>query len=73
MSWETQSLDELGYVSRGRSRHRPRDAEHLYGGPYPFVRTGDVKHSNLCLTTFSQTYSEAGLAQSQCGLLGHCA
>lgn len=65
MSWETQSLDELGYVSRGRSRHRPRDAEHLYGGPYPFVQTGDVKHSNLYLTTFSQTYSEAGLAQSR--------
>ena len=63
--WETKSLDELGYVSRGRSRHRPRDAAHLYGGPYPFVQTGDVKHAGLYLTEYSQTYSDAGLAQSR--------
>lgn len=60
-----RTLDELGYVSRGRSRHRPRDAEHLYGGPYPFVQTGDVKHSTLYLTNYKRTYSEAGLAQSR--------
>ena len=65
MSWEMKSLDELGYVSRGRSRHRPRDAAHLYGGPYPFIQTGDVKHANLYITDYSQTYSEAGLAQSR--------
>jgi len=65
MSWEMKSLDELGYVGRGRSRHRPRDAAHLYGGPYPFIQTGDVKHSNLYITSYSQTYSEAGLAQSR--------
>jgi len=65
MSWEMKSLDQLGYVSRGRSRHRPRDAAHLYGGPYPFIQTGDVKHANLYITDYSQTYSEAGLAQSR--------
>lgn len=65
MSWKPKSLDELGYVSRGRSRHRPRDAAHLYGGPYPFIQTGDVKHSGLYLNDYSQTYSEAGLAQSK--------
>lgn len=43
MSWPERSLDELGTVSRGRSRHRPRDAAHLYGGCYPFIQTGDVK------------------------------
>ncbi|MBI4588740.1 MAG: restriction endonuclease subunit S [Candidatus Rokubacteria bacterium] len=65
MSWVEKRLDELGYVSRGRSRHRPRDAAHLYGGPYPFVQTGDVKHTDLYITEYSQTYSEAGLAQSR--------
>ncbi|WP_439833192.1 restriction endonuclease subunit S [Aeromonas caviae] len=65
MNWVERSLDELGYISRGKSRHRPRDAEHLYGGPYPFVQTGDVKHAGLYLTEYSQTYSEAGLAQSK--------
>ncbi|BDP29037.1 restriction endonuclease subunit S [Vibrio vulnificus] len=65
MSWSTKSLDELGTVSRGRSRHRPRDAAHLYGGPYPFVQTGDVKRAGLYLTEYSQTYSDEGLAQSK--------
>ncbi len=65
MSWPEYPLDELGTVSRGKSRHRPRDATHLYGGPYPFIQTGDVKHAGLYLSNFSQTYSEAGLAQSK--------
>jgi len=59
------TLDQLGEVARGRSRHRPRDAAHLYGGPFPFIQTGDVKNANLYLTEFEQTYSEAGLAQSK--------
>lgn len=65
MSREPKGLDELGFVSRGRSRHRPRDAAHLYGGPHPFVQTGDVKHAGLYLTEYTQTYSEDGLAQSR--------
>jgi type I restriction enzyme S subunit len=59
------TLDQLGKVARGRSRHRPRDAAHLYGGSFPFVQTGDVKKANLYLKDFEQTYSEAGLAQSK--------
>lgn len=65
MSWTPKRLDELGSVSRGRSRHRPRDAAHLYGGPHPFIQTGDVKHAGLYITGFSQTYTEAGLQQSK--------
>jgi type I restriction enzyme S subunit len=65
LGWPLKSIDELGQVSRGRSRHRPRDAEHLYGGPHPFIQTADVKHSNLYITEYSQTYNEAGLAQSK--------
>ena len=64
------TLDQLGYLSRGRSRHRPRDAAHLYGGPYPFIQTGDVKHSDLYLRGFTQTYSEAGLEQSRIWPIG---
>lgn len=65
MKWEKKKLNELGSVSRGRSRHRPRDATHLYGGPYPFIQTGDVKHAGLYIREYSQTYSEAGLEQSK--------
>ena len=65
MKVHEMTLDQLGSVSRGRSRHRPRDAEFLYDGPYPFVQTGDVKRSGLYLRDYEQTYSEAGLAQSK--------
>lgn len=65
MTWTPQRLDQLGYLSRGRSRHRPRDAAHLYDGPYPFIQTGDVKHAELYITDYKQTYSEAGLEQSR--------
>lgn len=64
-SWELKSLDEIGSISRGKSKHRPRDASHLFGGPYPFIQTGDVKSAGLILESYSETYSEEGLAQSK--------
>ena len=63
--WIEKSLDELGFVGRGKSKHRPRNAQFLYDGPYPFIQTGDIKHSELYVTSFSQTYSQAGLEQSK--------
>jgi type I restriction enzyme S subunit len=63
--WRLAKLNELGFVGRGKSRHRPRDAEFLYGGPYPFFQTGDIKAANFHLTEHKQTYSEEGLAQSK--------
>jgi type I restriction enzyme S subunit len=50
---------------RGKSKHRPRNDPKLYGGPYPFIQTGDVRGSDHLITDFEQTYSEAGLAQSK--------
>jgi len=65
VEWRPTKLDELGYVGRGKSRHRPRNAAFLYGGRYPFFQTGDIKAANFYLTDYSQTYSEKGLAQSK--------
>ncbi|MFZ5903996.1 MAG: restriction endonuclease subunit S [Chloroflexota bacterium] len=63
--WKPTKLSELGKLDRGRSRHRPRYAPHLYGGSYPFIQTGDIKASGGKITSYTQTYSEAGLAQSR--------
>jgi len=63
--WTTKKLDELGFVGRGKSRHRPRNDVSLYDGGYPFVQTGDVKAAELYLSKYSQTYNEKGLAQSK--------
>jgi type I restriction enzyme, S subunit len=63
--WAWAPLPSLGELNRGKSRHRPRDAEHLYGGAYPFVQTGDIARSSGRITFHRQTYSDAGLAQSR--------
>lgn len=64
-NWKTYKLSDIGTIARGKSKHRPRDASHLYGGEFPFIQTGDVKGANHRLNNHSQTYSEAGLAQSK--------
>jgi type I restriction enzyme S subunit len=63
--WKTSKLDQLGFLGRGKSKHRPRNDPSLYGGEYPFFQTGDIKAANLYLTEYTQTYNETGLAQSK--------
>jgi len=64
--WVEKRLEEVSTTfGRGKSRHRPRNAKHLYGGKYPFVQTGDIRNADHIITEYSQTYSEAGLTQSK--------
>ena len=65
MNWEQKCLDELGTISRGKSKHRPRNDPSLFNGQYPFIQTADVKNANFYITEYSQTYNEKGLAQSK--------
>jgi type I restriction enzyme S subunit len=64
--WVDRTLEEVSTTfGRGKSKHRPRNAPHLYGGKYPFVQTGDIRGANHTIKEYSQTYSDAGLAQSK--------
>lgn len=63
--WPCNLFGTVGVLDRGRSRNRPRDAKELYGGPYPFIQTGDVANSGGRIRSYTATYSEAGLAQSR--------
>ena len=64
--WSKKTLAEIATsFGRGKSRHRPRNAPHLYGGKYPFIQTGDIRNADHIITEYSQTYSEDGLAQSK--------
>lgn len=64
--WQDKTLEEISTTfGRGKSKHRPRNEPKLYGGKYPFIQTGDVRNAGHFITEFSQTYSEAGLAQSK--------
>ncbi len=64
-NWTNYKLNELGFVARGRSRHRPRNDPSLYGGRYAFVQTGDIKAAELYVREYRQTYNDVGLAQSK--------
>ena len=44
--WIKYKITDLGEMRRGKSKHRPRDDEMLYGGVYPFIQTGDIKKGN---------------------------
>ncbi len=63
--WVWATLPQLGELNRGKSKHRPRNALHLYGGPYPFVQTGDIKNATGVVREYKQTYSKEGLKQSR--------
>ncbi len=66
MGWEVKRLDNVGTLERGQSKHRPRNAPELLGGPYPLIQTGDVANADGgYITTYTQTYSELGLSQSR--------
>jgi len=64
--WEEKTLGEISKdFGRGKSKHRPRNWDNLYGGDYPFIQTGDIRNCNHVITEYTQTYSEIGLAQSK--------
>ena len=51
--------------SRGKSKHRPRNDERLYGNAIPFVQTGDVSNAKKHLNQYTKMYSEFGIEQSK--------
>jgi type I restriction enzyme S subunit len=63
--WGKRQFSTLGNLDRGKSRHRPRNDPMLYGGPYPFIQTGDVAGAEPWIEQHTQTYSSLGLAQSR--------
>ncbi len=65
-SWKTVQLGEIALeYGRGKSKHRPRNDECLFGGEYPFIQTGDIRNSGKYVVDYTETYNEIGLAQSK--------
>ncbi len=64
--WEEKKLQDVARdFSRGKSKHRPRNDKKLFGGKYPFIQTGEIRNSNVYVTSHSSTYNELGLSQSK--------
>jgi type I restriction enzyme S subunit len=65
MGWERKKFSQIGSLDRGVSKHRPRNAPELLGGPYPLVQTGEVANCDTFIRDYKNTYSEIGLNQSK--------
>ena len=63
--WGTQKFVQLGELSRGKSKHRPRNDPKLLGGKYPLIQTGDIARAGDYIKTYKSTYSDFGLLQSR--------
>lgn len=63
--WTWGKLTDLGTLDRGVSKHRPRNAPELLGGPYPLVQTSEVSNCDRYIRYHNATYSEIGFKQSK--------
>ena len=71
--WPVRRFGDVGSLDRGKSRHRPRDASVLYGGPYPFIQTGDVANSAVAYGPTRQPTRPLVWRKASCGRLARCA
>jgi type I restriction enzyme, S subunit len=63
--WQVRQIKRLCSLVRGQFTHRPRNDPALYGGPHPFVQTGDITAADKYIRTYSQTLNELGLSVSK--------
>jgi type I restriction enzyme, S subunit len=63
--WKERKLGTVCDIQRGKFSHRPRNDPKFFGGPYPFIQTGDVVKSEGGAVIASQSLNEAGLAVSK--------
>ena len=64
VEWRTL-IEVASDFGRGKSKHRPRNDNKLYGGIIPFIQTGDVRNGAKEISNYTQTYNEFGLRQSK--------
>lgn len=65
-AWRWIKLTDIGELSRGRSKHRPRNDQVLYiDGTVPFIQTGDVASASKYIKSWKSCYNETGVAQSR--------
>ena len=63
--WPVTKFGQIGTLDRGVSKHRPRNAPELLGGPHPLVQTGEVANCDGYIRRYTSTYSEVGVRQSK--------
>lgn len=63
--WEVRGVRYLTEILRGKFTHRPRSDPKMYGGPYPFIQTGEISPQSRYVGEYHQTLSEVGFGVSK--------
>jgi type I restriction enzyme S subunit len=63
--WPLHRLDEIAMVNRGKFTPRPRSDPRYYGGPFPFIQTGDLSGCTGVLRRWHQSLNKAGTEVSR--------
>lgn len=63
--WPLEPLGAACSVDRGKFTPRPRNDPKYYGGPHPFIQTGDISSSGGLLSKWKQTLNDEGVAVSR--------
>lgn len=61
----TDDLSNLAKLERGKFTPRPRNDPSYFGGPYPFIQTGDITRSKGRITSWTQTLNDKGARVSK--------
>lgn len=65
-TWEWVKLNDIGELSRGKSKHRPRNDDILYtNGTVPLIQTGDIASADKYISQYNVCYNNKGVAQSR--------
>lgn len=65
MNWQTNRLDKIAKLERGRFSPRPRNDPSYFNGKHPFIQTGDISKSGNRLDSYTQTLNEKGIKVSK--------
>jgi type I restriction enzyme S subunit len=63
--WPRRPLGDVATLERGKFSPRPRNDPRYYGGPYPWIQTGEVETAQKYITCFRNTLNELGLGVSK--------
>ncbi|MHB1033925.1 MAG: restriction endonuclease subunit S [Pirellulales bacterium] len=65
LEWDNVTLASICEIQRGKFASRPRNDPKFFGGPYPFIQTGDVVRANGGPVVASQSLNMLGLSVSK--------
>jgi len=62
---ETQRLEDVASLERGKFSHRPRNDPHFFGGDHAWIQIAEIESSHKYIYRWTETLNDTGLAISR--------